>query len=115
MHVKKIATEKAVKKYLFYLLQFFLKKYKAVDYALINADTTSIYNFLIHKNSGDTLVNQVKITVLNNPQKNFITKYNTTSHYIIKNIHPVNPFITLKTLDSIIDISKKNNNKAKIQ
>ena len=40
-------------------------------------------------------------------EKNYIPKYNTTTHYIIKEIQKDNAYIELKTLDKIIDESKK--------
>ena len=40
-------------------------------------------------------------------EKNYISKYNTTTHYIIKEIQKENSLTSLKTLDEIINESKK--------
>lgn len=40
-------------------------------------------------------------------KKNYQPKYNTTTHYIIKEIQKESPYINLKTLDNVIDESKK--------
>ncbi len=42
-----------------------------------------------------------------NAQENYTPKYNTTTHYIIKEIQKENAFVSPKTLDEIIDKSKK--------
>ena len=45
-------------------------------------------------------------TTYKKPAEKYIPKYNTTTHYIIKEIQKENAFITEKTLDEIIDKSK---------
>ncbi len=40
-------------------------------------------------------------------QENYVSKYNTTTHYILKEIQKENAFTSPKTLDNIIDQSKK--------